>query len=101
MVILFSVLCVAALIGAVYFVAEDRTDLAAVLATANILFFLLASFFWFFRGYESGRAAGLVESGKYEIVSNEDYSLKELENFLNVNGVYLKEIEGKEIEDGE
>lgn len=35
----------------------------------------------------------LVESGHYEIVTNEDYSLKELEQFMKVGGVYLKEIE--------
>lgn len=35
----------------------------------------------------------LVETGKYEIVTNEDYSLKELEQFMNVGGVYLKEVE--------
>jgi hypothetical protein len=35
----------------------------------------------------------LVESGHYEIVTNEDYSLKELEQFMNVGGVYLKEID--------
>lgn len=35
----------------------------------------------------------LVESGHYEIVTNEDYSLKELEQFMNVGGVYLKEVD--------
>ena len=35
----------------------------------------------------------LVESGKYEIVTNEDYSLKELEQFMKVGDVYLKEVE--------
>lgn len=39
------------------------------------------------------RVKALVESGKYEIVTNEDYSLKELEQFMNVGGVYLKEVE--------
>lgn len=36
----------------------------------------------------------LLESGKYEIVTNEDYSLKELEQqFMKVGCVYLKEVE--------
>lgn len=35
----------------------------------------------------------LVESGHYEIVTNEDYSLKELEQFMKVGGFYLKEID--------
>lgn len=44
-------------------------------------------------GEDVGKVEGLVESGKYEIVTNEDYSLKELETFLKINGVYLKEVE--------
>lgn len=42
-------------------------------------------------GKAAGRVQGLVESGKYIIVTNEDYSLKELETFMKVNGCYLKE----------
>ena len=44
-------------------------------------------------GEDVGKVEGLVESGKYEIVTNENYSLKELETFLKVNGVYLKEVD--------
>lgn len=44
-------------------------------------------------GENEGKVEGLVESGKYEIVTNEDYSIKELETFLKINGVYLKEVE--------
>ena len=44
-------------------------------------------------GEDVGKVEGLVESGKYEIVTNEDYSLKELETFLKINGVYLKEVD--------
>ena len=44
-------------------------------------------------GEDVGKVEGLVESGKYEIVTNENYSLKELETFLKINGVYLKEVD--------
>ena len=44
-------------------------------------------------GETVGKVEGLVESDKYEIVTNEDYSLKELETFLKINGVYLKEVD--------
>lgn len=44
-------------------------------------------------GEDVGKVEGLVESCKYEIVTNEDYSLKELETFLKINGVYLKEVD--------
>lgn len=35
----------------------------------------------------------LVESGKYEIVTHDDYSMNELKQFKNVGGVYLKEVD--------
>lgn len=35
----------------------------------------------------------LVESGKYEIVTHDDYSLNELKQFKNVGGVYLKDVD--------
>ena len=35
----------------------------------------------------------LVESGKYEIVTHDDYSLNELKQFTCIGGVYLKEVE--------
>ena len=38
----------------------------------------------------------LVESGKYEIVTHNDYSMNELKQFKNVGGVYLKEIDEEE-----
>lgn len=44
-------------------------------------------------GENVGKVKGLVESGKYEIVTNEDYSLKELETFLNIKGVHLKKVD--------
>ena len=37
-----------------------------------------------------GEINGLLESGKYEIATHDDYSLKELEEFKKVNNVYLK-----------
>ena len=39
------------------------------------------------------KVTALVESGKYEIVTHDDYSLNELKQFKNVGGVYLKEVE--------
>lgn len=37
-----------------------------------------------------GEIKGLLESGKYEIATHDDYSMKELEEFKNINGVYLR-----------
>lgn len=37
-----------------------------------------------------GEIEGLLESGKYEIATHDDYSMKQLEKFIKVNDVYLK-----------
>lgn len=41
-------------------------------------------------GKDVGKVEGLLESGKYEVATHDDYSMKELEKFKKVNGVYLK-----------
>ena len=64
----------------VIFVFGIALNIAAVLSSVSF-------------GEDIGKVEGLVESGKYEIVTNEDYSLKELETFLKINGVYLKEVD--------
>ena len=70
----------ASVIKVVTFVFGVVLNIAAVLSSISF-------------GEDVGKIEGLVESGKYEIVTNEDYSLKELETFLKVNGVYLKEVD--------
>ena len=64
----------------VIFVFGIALNIAAVVSSVNF-------------GETVGKVEGLVESGKYEIVTNDDYSLKELETFLKINGVYLKEVD--------
>lgn len=92
---LFLVLGILAFVGCIYLDARDDTEatVIAMVAIFGIMLFAASTFCSFCNGYASGRVAGLVESDKYEIVSNEDHSLKELESFLNVDGVYLKEKE--------
>lgn len=58
----------------------------------GICCFVSSTVLGFFNGYDAGKLAGLVDSDRYEIVSNEDYSLKELKTFKKVNGHYLKEV---------
>lgn len=70
----------ASVLKVVIFVFGVALNIAAVMSSINF-------------GETVGKVEGLVESGKYEIVTNEDYSLKELETFLKINGVYLKEAE--------
>ena len=70
----------ATVLKVVIFVFGIALNIAAVLSSVSF-------------GQDVGKVEGLVESGKYEIVTNEDYSLKELETFLKINGVYLKEVD--------
>lgn len=92
---LFLVLGILALVVSICLDARDDTEVAVTTTVAvfSIILFVVSTFCSFWSGCASGKVEGLVKSGKYEIVSNEDYSLKELENFLSVNGVYLKEID--------
>ena len=39
------------------------------------------------------KVESLLETGKYEIVTHDDYSYNELKSFTCIDGVYLKEVE--------
>ena len=89
--LLFSFLALGAIL---YNSLEDElTVLKVVTFVFGIALNIAAVAFSVSFGENEGKVEGLVESGKYEIVTNEDYSLKELETFLKINGVYLKEVE--------
>lgn len=89
--LLFSFLALGAIL---YNSLEDEfTVLKVVTFVFGIALNIAAMAFGVSFGENEGKVEGLVESGKYEIVTNEDYSLKELETFLKINGVYLKEVE--------
>lgn len=70
----------ATVLKAVVFVFGIALNIAAVVSSVNF-------------GENVGKVKGLVESDKYEIVTNEDYPLKELETFLKIEGVYLKKVD--------
>ena len=83
-------------IGAFYSVYRNNfTDEALMGIIMGLVFNLFATLWGVEYGKQVGRVNGLVESGKYEIVTNDDYSIKELEKFLKINGTYLKELEEK------
>ena len=84
------------IIGAIYSIYSNGfTDVALMGIIVGLVFNLVATFWGIEYGKNVGRVNGLVESGKYEIVTNDDYSMNELETFLKINGVYLKELEDK------
>ena len=82
-------------LGVIFYNAleDEATILKIVIFVFGIALNIAAVVFGVSFGENEGKVEGLVESGKYEIVTNEDYSLKELETFLKINGVYLKEVE--------
>ena len=82
--------------GAIYYIYKNGFTDVAILGIILGLVFNLTAIFWGIEyGKNIGRVNGLLESGKYEIVTNDDYSNKELEKFLKINGIYLKELEEK------
>ena len=83
------------ILGAVFhsLLEDEATVLKVVIFVFGIALNIAAVVSSISFGEDVGKVEGLVESGKYEIVTNEDYSLKELETFLKVNGVYLKEVD--------
>ena len=84
------------IIGAIYSIYSNGfTDVALMGIVVGLVFNLVAMFWGIEYGKNVGRVNGLVESGKYEIVTNDDYSMNELEKFLKINGTYLKELEDK------
>ena len=89
--LLFSFLALGAIL---YISLEDEFSVLKIVTFAfGIALNIAAMAFGVSFGENEGKVEGLVESGKYEIVTNGDYSLKELETFLKINGVYLKEVE--------
>ena len=83
-------------IGALYYIYRiGFTDVALMGIIMGLVLSLVAILGGIEYGKNVGRVNGLVESGKYEIVTNDDYSMNELENFLKINGTYLKELEEK------
>lgn len=91
--VLFSLLSIGIIcLGAYSYHMNDM--LSGVIAFILGVLILILSI-GLFSNYNINKAKvnALVESGKYEIVTHDDYSLNELKHFKNVEGVYLKEVE--------
>ena len=96
---LFAFYCVIAivlLVVAIYVSFFKDEDLGFTLLLIDIFFFIVVAISGSYCFYKEGEVQGLLCSGKYEIVSNEDYSLNELKSFIKINGYYLKEIDNEQ-----
>lgn len=91
--LVFFVIAATALLGWSIYLLCNNNDLGGLLLAFAVIALGLTLSFGTLGVYERGRINGLVESGKYEIVTNEDYSMKELQEFKKVGDYYLKEIE--------
>lgn len=92
----FCIISVVLLVVAIYVSFFKDEDLGFTLLLIDVFFFMVVAISGTYWGYKEGEVQGLLCSGKYEIVSNENYSLNELKSFIKINGVYLKEIENEQ-----
>ena len=96
---MFAFCCIISLIllvVAIYISFFKDEDLGFTLLLIDILFFMITTISGAYYFYKEGEIQGLLCSGKYEIVSNEYYSLNELKSFIKINGCYLKEVDEDE-----
>lgn len=96
---LFAFYCIVAivlLVVAIYVSFFKDEDLGFTLLLIDIFFFMVTTISGSCYFYKEGEIQGLLCSGKYEIVSNENYSLNELKSFIKINGYYLKEIDDEQ-----
>ena len=90
------IISIVLLVVAIYISFFKDEDLGFTLLLIDILFFMITTISGAYYFYKEGEIQGLLCSGKYEIVSNENYSLNELKSFIKINGCYLKEVDEDE-----
>lgn len=92
----FCIISIVLLVVAIYISFFKDEDLGFTLLLIDIAFFMMTTISGAYYFYKEGEIQGLLCSGKYEIVSNENYSLNELKSFIKINGCYLKEVDEDE-----
>lgn len=90
------IISVVLLVVAIYVSFFKDEDLGFDLLLCSIFFFMVTTISGAYYFYKEGEVQGLICSGKYEIVENDNYSLNELKSFIKINGYYLKEVDDNE-----
>ena len=93
---LFAFCCIISivlLVVAIYIAFFKDEDFGFTFLLLDIIFFMVATISGAYYFYKEGEVQGLLCSGKYEIVSNENYSLNELKSVIKRNDYYLKEVD--------
>ena len=96
MFFVFCIISIVLLVVAIYVSFFKDEDLGFTFLLLDIAFFIITTISAAYYFYKEGEVQGLLCSGRYEIVSNENYSLNELKSFIKINGVYLKEVDENE-----
>ena len=94
--VFYCIVAIILLIVAIYVSFFKDEDLGFTLLLVDIFFFMVVAVSGSYYFYKEGEVQGLLCSGKYEIVSNENFSLNELKSFIKINGYYLKEVDDNE-----
>lgn len=94
--VFYCIVAIVLLVVAIYVSFFKDEDLGFTLLLIDIFFFMVVAVSGSYYFYKEGEVQGLLCSGKYEIVSNENYSLNELKSFIKINGVYLKEVDDEQ-----
>ena len=94
--VFYCIIAIVLLVVAIYVSFFKDEDLGFTLLLIDIFFFMVVAISGSYYFYKEGEVQGLLCSGKYEIVSNEDYSLNELKSFIKINGYYLKEVDDEQ-----
>lgn len=93
--VFYCIVAIVLLIVAIYISFFKDEDLGFTLLLIDIFFFMVVAISGSYYFYKEGEVQGLLCSGRYEIVSSEDYSLNELKSFIKINGYYLKEVDNE------
>lgn len=91
--ILFLLLGIGIICLGVYGAYMNDTLIGVMVCILGVLILVLSIGFFSSYNINKAKVDALVESGKYEIVTHDDYSMNELKQFKNVGDVYLKEVD--------
>lgn len=96
LLVFHCIISIVLLVVAIYIAFFENEDCGFTLLLIDVFFFMVVAITGSYYFYKEGTVQGLLCSGKYEIVSNENYSLNELKSFIKINGYYLKLIDDNE-----
>lgn len=91
--VLFSLLCIGIICLGAYSYHINDMLIGVMVCIFGVLILILSIGLFSSYNINKAKVDALVESGKYEIVTHDDYSMNELKQFKNIGGVYLKEVD--------